>query len=156
MAPAGAGAFSHAGCAAWVRKVSERLQPSWLCTTLFQVQVAHWHRAHCAFTEVFAFNSAGVIETSAVVLPRDGGGQFHQLRIGEAFTKSDEERVGHFDRNSRHRVRILKNQSFQIREMEISPVVIQIGDFFFRNTTLSADGRADINSKRAADQSCNA
>lgn len=70
-------------------------------------------------------------------------------------TESGEQGVGDLDGNSRHRIRVLENEPLQIREMGISPVVIQVGDLLFGNPALSADGRAYINSKRASDERSN-
>ena len=116
-------------------------------------QVSHRHGAHRAFSKVFAFDSESVVKTCPVVFPRDRRCQLYQLRFGKSLAKSGEQSAGHLDRNSRHRIRILKNETFQIREMEVSPVAIQVGDLLFGDAVLSADGRANINSKWTAHQS---
>ena len=58
-----------------------------------------------------------MIEAGAIVFPRDGRGQFHQLRVGEAFAKLGEERIRHFDRSLGDCVGIFKNEPFQIRKI---------------------------------------
>jgi hypothetical protein len=96
-----------------------------------------------------------VIEAGAIVLPRDGGGQFHQLHIGEVFTKPSEERVRNLNGRLGHSIGVFKDESFQIREIKIAMVAVEVRDLFFRNPALSADGRANINSKRASDEGGN-
>ena len=46
-----------------------------------------------AFAKVLSFDSESVIEAGAIVLPRDGRGERHQLPIGEAVSQFLEKRI---------------------------------------------------------------
>src|SRR6267154_3156845 len=56
----------------------------------------------------------------------------------------------------RHAIGILDDQALQFREVEIGAVTVQISDLCFRDAALSADGRANVNSKRASNKRRNA
>jgi len=88
----------------------------------------HWHRADSIFAEIFGFNAEGVIEAGAVVLPRDTGGQFDELRFGELLTQAGEQGVGNDDGSLGHGVGVLEHQPFERREIEIRTVVVQVRD----------------------------
>src|SRR5579864_875371 len=118
------------------------------------LRFAHGHGAYRTLGEILAFNSEGVIEAGPVVFPCDGRCQFHQLRLGEPFPQTREQRIRNVHRSSGHRVRVLEHQPLQLREVEICSITIQVCDLFGRDPALSADGRADVNSKRATDERC--
>jgi hypothetical protein len=56
----------------------------------------------------------------------------------------------------RHGVGIFEDQALQLREVEIRSIVAEVGDLFGGDSGFSADGRADVNSKRASDEGCDA
>ena len=74
------------------------------------------------------------------------------MRLAEALAEPGKEGIWDFNRSARHRVGILEHQTFHIREIETRAVVAEIGDLLGRNPALSADGRANVNSKRTPDQ----
>jgi hypothetical protein len=48
---------------------------------------------------------------------------------------------------------IFENKALDIGEIEISSIVVEIGDLLGRDPGLSANGRTDVNSKGASDES---
>jgi len=118
--------------------------------------LAHRHGADGAVAEVLAFDSDGVIETGAVVLPGDSGSKFYQFCISEALAQACEECIGNFDWSTGHGVGVLEDKPFQVREVETGPVVVQVGNLLTGDPAFSADGRADVNSKRTAHKGCDA
>ena len=112
----------------------------------------HGHRAHCPFGEILPFDAEGVVETGAVVFPGNRGGQFHQLRIGESLAQTSEKCIGNFHWELAHCIGVLEHQPLLLRKVEVCAIPIQVCDLFGGDSMLSADGRADINSKRAANQ----
>ena len=110
----------------------------------------HCHRADCAFRKILTFDSKRVIIARAIVLPGNAGCQLHQLGFSEPFSQTRKQRDRNFDRSTRHHIGIFENQPLQFREVEIRSVVVQIGNLFGGNAICSADGRANVNSKRAS------
>lgn len=107
---------------------------------------------HRAIAEVFAFDAKGVIETRAVVFPRDRGRQFDKLRFVEILAQAIEERVGDFYGSLRHRVRVFEHQPIQVGEIGIRPVARQARNLLYGDPVCPTDGRADVNSKRTANE----
>jgi hypothetical protein len=93
-----------------------------------------------------------MIESRTIVLPRDARGEFHKLRLRELFPQASKEGIGNLNRRARHRVGIFENQPLNVREMKIRLVVVQPSNLLAGDTVLSADGRADVNSKWTTDQ----
>ena len=116
----------------------------------------HRQGADCAFAEIFAFDAECVVVASAVILPSDPRRELHQLRLVEMLAQTIEKGVGNFDRSPCHRVGILQDEALQLRKVGIGAVVWQIRNLLGSDAMRSADGRADVNSKRASDQSCDA
>ena len=109
-------------------------------------------RADSAFAKVFAFDSEGVVVAGAVVLPSDARGELDQLGVGEFLTQAGEESVGDFHRGLRHRVRVFEHEPLQVGEARIRAVARQIRNLLGGDAVHSADGRADVDSKRTTDK----
>lgn len=110
--------------------------------------------ANRAFAKILRFDAEGVIEAGAVILPGNSRREFDQLGFAEAFAQSRKESVGHFNWASRHRIGVLENQPFQVREIQACMIAAESRDLLCGDAAVSANGRADINSKRTAHESC--
>jgi hypothetical protein len=118
--------------------------------------VAHGRQgADLSFAEILGFNPESMIETRAVVLPRDPGREFHKFCFGEFLPQARKQRVGDFHGRPGHGVGVFERKPLQPGEIEVGEVAIKISDLLSRNAARSAHGRANIDSKRAADQGCN-
>ena len=111
------------------------------------------HRTKCAFGKALGLAAEGVIEARAVVLPGDCGGQFHQLAIFETRAQSCEQIRGHFHRRNGHGDSMAQHQLFDLGELRAGFKLREAHQLGFGDARLSADGRSDVDSKRAADQS---
>jgi hypothetical protein len=111
--------------------------------------------AVCSFAEILGFDSECVIETRAVVLPRDAGSELYKFHLVELLSHPRKHGVRYFHRSLAHAVGIFQNEPIQIRKVQIRAIVVQISDLFGRDSDFPADGRADIDSKRTPNQSCN-
>lgn len=109
-------------------------------------------RADSTLAEIFCLDAQRVIEARAVIFPGNSGGKFNQLGLRESFTKTGEKSVGDFHRSARHRVGIFEDEPFDVIEIGIRSVIGKTCDLLGSNSACSAHGRADVNSKRAADQ----
>jgi hypothetical protein len=118
--------------------------------------VSHWQRAHCAFGEILAFDSECMIVARPIILPCDRRSQFNQFSLVKSLTQPREQWVRNFNRSTSHGIRKLQNQTFQLRKIEITAILVQIRDLLSSDSICSAHGRADVNSKRTADQRRNA
>jgi len=110
------------------------------------------HGANGSFCEILRFYSERMVVSRPVVLPCNRRRQFHQSRLGETLTQTREQRVRNFHRNSRHRVRVLQHQSLKLGKVKVGSITVQIRNLLARDPMLSAHGRADVDSKRTADQ----
>ena len=108
--------------------------------------------AYRTFAKVLRLNSEGMIEARPVILPRDRGSEFYQIRFSEAFSHTRKQRVGDIHRSPSHAVGILQHEPLQFRKIEIAAIAAEIGDLFRRDAVSPAHGRADVNSKRAPNQ----
>jgi hypothetical protein len=105
-----------------------------------------------SLAEVFAFDAESVVETSPVILPGDGRGKLNQLGIRELLSQAGKKLVRNFHRSSSHGVCVFENEPFQIREIRINAIALQIRNLRGGDAVRPADGRADVNSKRTANQ----
>src|ERR1700739_4581113 len=105
-----------------------------------------------SLAEVFAFDAESLVETSPVILPGDGRGKLNQLGIRELLSQAGKKRVRNFPWSSSHGVCVFENQPSQIREIRINAIALQIRNLRDGDAVRPADGRADVNSKRTADQ----
>jgi len=74
------------------------------------------------------------------------------LRIIEPFPQTGKERTRDIDGSMGHGVGVFEDQSFQVREIEIGSIAMKIRNLVGRDAVRSAHGRADVDSKRTADQ----
>lgn len=112
----------------------------------------HGHCADCALAEIFGLDAESVIVAGAVVFPSDCGGQFDQLRFAEFLAQAGEQRVRNFHGCTRHGIGIFEREALEFRKVEIGAIVGQIRNLFNANANLSADGRADVDSKGTSDE----
>ena len=112
------------------------------------------HRADFSCAEGFSFDSEGVIEAGAVVLPSDGGRNFYQLGFVELIAQPRKQRIGDFNWSFGHSVRIFQDKTLDIRKIRVRTIVRQTRNLLTCDSICSAHGRADVNSKRTSDQSC--
>lgn len=80
------------------------------------------HGADCAFAEVFTLDTECMVVAGAVVLPRDAGREFHQLRFREMLAQTIEESVRNFDWRLGHPIRVFENEALQLRKVGIGAV----------------------------------
>ena len=113
-------------------------------------------RADGSYAEPFCLDPERVIEARAVILPGNHRGEFDQLRFIEPGSQAGEQRLGDFDRSGRHRVSVGEDDFLCLREQCTAAVIVEVLNLLLRDATLSADGRPDVDSKRAADQGRNA
>ncbi len=95
-----------------------------------------------------------MIESGPIIFPRNCRGQLDELRFAEFFAKTAEQSIAHVDGSARHCIGIFQNKPFEIRKVEIRPVVVEIYDLLGCDAILPADGRANVDSKRTAYESC--
>jgi hypothetical protein len=75
--------------------------------------------ADCPFREILCFDTEGMIEASAVVLPRNCGRQFDQLPVAESPAQAGEERIRDFDRRLGHGIGVFQHQALEFGEIEV-------------------------------------
>jgi len=114
------------------------------------------HGANRTLAEVLSFDTKGVIETRAVILPGNRGGQLHKLCLIEFFTKASEQCVTYFHRCLSHGIGVFQHQTLDIGKIRVRAVVREVCNLFGRDPVFSADGRANINSKWTSDKGCDA
>jgi len=102
--------------------------------------------------KIFRFHAEGVIKPCTIVFPGDRRGNLHQLFIAEAFAQLLEQRIPDFNRSLCHSVGVLQNRFFLGGEERAAAEIPQGSNLFFRNSSLSADRRPDVNSKGTAYQ----
>lgn len=110
----------------------------------------------CPSAEIFCFDSEGVIEAGAVAFPCDRGTEFHAFRFSEFFPQAGEPGIRNINGRPSHAVGILKNKQFQVREVEVRTVVVQICDLLSGDAVCPACGTADVHSKRTSPERGNA
>ena len=97
-----------------------------------------------------------MIKAGAVIFPRDRRCEFHQFRLVESLPQAREESVGNFHGSEGHGVRVFEREAFDVREIGIGAIAGQVRDLLGLDATRSADGRADVDSKRTPHQGCDA
>jgi len=97
-----------------------------------------------------------MIEAGAIVLPGDRGREFDELRLVEVFAQAGKQSIGDFHWSLGHAIGIFQGEPLQRREIQVRAVVMKIGNLLGRDAGRSADGRADVDSKRTPHQGCDA
>lgn len=87
-----------------------------------------------------------------MVLPGDGGGQLGQLGGREPSDQASAQLLGHDHRCAGHRYGQVEHQPFVVVEGVALLVAREILELAIGDTELSANGRAEIQSKWASDQ----
>src|SRR5262249_21420511 len=72
-----------------------------------------WNGAVSAFRETLRLDAEGVVKTSAIILPGDGGGQLDQLSFAEVPAKLREELIGDVDRCCSHQGGVFNHHFFE-------------------------------------------
>lgn len=101
--------------------------------------------------EFVGANAEKAVVASEVVLPGDGRGQLFELHVGEVLLKRGKQRFIHVGGGGGQRVGQAQDQSLTLFESRVLLKGVEIQQLLFRDVG-SADGRVDVNSKRAADQ----
>ncbi len=109
----------------------------------------HWAKGTFRKTCRFAFEHP--VKSSPEVFLRNGGSQFHQLSIGETSMQFIEQFIADHWRRIGHGNGKIQNQLFCISEEVTVAVIGKVHKLFFRHTIFPANGRAGIQSGRAAD-----
>ncbi len=104
----------------------------------------------CAFREALSFDAEGMVEPRTVVLPCDGGREFDELRLIKMLSQRGEKLVRHLDGRLRHGYAVVKHQLLKRGKYAALFVCGEFSKLLFRDAGCSADGRADVDSKRAA------
>jgi hypothetical protein len=109
-------------------------------------------RAELAVRIVVGFDGEGAVKARTAVLPGDDGAQLGQLAFGVLRAQSLVERVGNVGGSARQGDGQLQGELFAFIEPDAGLKLREIAKFFFANACFSADGRMDVDSKRATDQ----
>ena len=80
----------------------------------------------------------------------DRGTEFHEFRCSEFFPQAGEPGFRNINGRPSHAVGVLKNKPFEVREVEVRTVVVQICDLLSGDVVCPACGRADVHSKRTS------
>src|SRR5579884_200936 len=88
---------------------------------------------------------------SPVVLPRDGAGKLDDLTVVKMTPQLGEERVGHLDGRVGHRNAVAQDELLEIAELARTLEFGERHQLRFADAGLSADGRPNVDSIRAAD-----
>ena len=107
--------------------------------------------AECALGESLRLQAEGVIEARAVVLPRDGRRQLHQLGSVEFGPQPGEQRVGDVHGSPRHFDGELDDESLAFREKLAEFESSKFAQLLLAHARCPADGRADVDSERTSD-----
>jgi len=67
-----------------------------------------------SFAEIFGFDAEGMVEASAVILPRNRRGEFHKLCFVEPLSEAGEERIGDDNGSFRHGIGILEDEPLKL------------------------------------------
>jgi len=102
------------------------------------------------FAQPIAGNLERVVEASAKVLQRDRGGEFYELLGIEVAAQLGKQLVGNFNRRLGDLLGVLKAGLFDFGKVRARREVGEIAKLRLGNSLLSANGRADIYSERAA------
>jgi hypothetical protein len=86
----------------------------------------------------------------------DRGAEFHEFRRSEFFPQAGEPGIRNINGRPSHAVGMLKNKPFEVREVEVRTVVVQICDLLSGDAACPACGRADVHSKRTSCERGNA
>ena len=113
-----------------------------------------WFRQHAkgAFGEPRRADAEHAVETGAVVLPGNGGGELDQLAFIKLLPQALHHRRRHGDWCLCHRYGQIQHESLVRVERSTGLVARELQQLFFRDTEFSADGRADVESEGAADE----
>ena len=110
------------------------------------------NRANRTRAEVFSLDAEGVVEASPVILPGDRGSELDQLSLVEVLAKPDKQCLRRFNRSLRHAIGVLQNESLHLGKIQVRTVGWQISNLLSSNSSFSAHGRANVDSKRTAYQ----
>lgn len=106
------------------------------------------YRAGRSFREALSLNAERMVESRAVVLPRDGRRELDHLLRVKMPPQLLEQFVRNLDRSFCHCCRITQHQLLQFRKSRTC-LEVNLQKLLFGDSLLSAHGRTDINSKRA-------
>src|SRR5215472_579884 len=103
------------------------------------------------FIEAFAAEAKHAIRSCPVVLPRDSGGQFDQLRGGKPLLQPLAQLRRDARRRDREGVRQFEHQLLVAVEQIAFRVPVQVADLLVADSDCSATGGVNVDSKRALD-----
>lgn len=106
--------------------------------------------AELAFREAFGGDGESAVEASAMILPGDDGGELDKLTLGEVLAQGGVEFVGDSSGCARERGGETKDSLFALVKMRAGFKLRDVVQLLFGDVFFSANGRVDVNSKRAA------
>jgi hypothetical protein len=98
--------------------------------------------------EIFAAKAEHPVGARAIVFPRNGRCQFHQLRGRKPLLQSPTQLLCNFRRRGRQGVRQFKDQLFLGREKVTFRVPVEVANLIVAQTCGPAPGRVNVDSKR--------
>lgn len=93
-----------------------------------------------------------MIETGAVILPGDAGGQFNELLVAKMLFELIERLLSNVHRRLRHLYRVAQHKPFKLTDGRVDFKVVEGFELLVGKPLLPADRRPDVDSERAADQ----
>ena len=108
-------------------------------------------RAHRASCPPLGLKCKAAIETRQIVFERDHRRQIDQLLLGKQSPQLFEQHVWHLGWRDRETEGVVEGELLEVRE-GIAVTVIRKREYFvFCDPQISAPGRVDVDSRRAAD-----
>jgi len=109
------------------------------------------HRAELAFGEAFGGDVKGTIKTRARVFPGDDGGEFHELTLGELSAQGGVEVVRDVRGGAGQRDGEVQDELLLFVEIRAGFELRNVVELLLGDSGFSADGRVNVDSKRATD-----